>query len=118
MLSHLLPILFTNLANIKDHQDPLAFVDVSDVLKQESWQLLKLSIKHQTNLKLPYRLLPRPLPDVTQLCKLLLPAQPELWPVLSQPQYTPLTNLLDKLTHPLMDPMVHFRYSSDRVNSM
>ena len=64
----------TTLANMVDNQVPLAFVDVSNVLKQESWQLVKLSLKPKTNLKLPFRLLPRPLPDVTQLCKLLLPA--------------------------------------------
>ena len=62
----------TTLANMVDNQVPLAFVDVSNVLKQESWQLVKLSLKPKTNLKLPFRLLPRPLPDVTQLCKLLL----------------------------------------------
>ena len=64
----------TTLANMEDNQVPLAFVDVSDVLKQENWQLFGLSLKPQTNLKLPSRLSPRPLPDVMQLCKLLLPA--------------------------------------------
>ena len=64
----------TTLANMVDNQVPLAFVDVSNVLKQESWQLVKLSLKPKTNLKLPSRLFSRPLPDVTQLCKLLLPA--------------------------------------------
>ena len=64
----------TTLANMVDNHVPLAFVDVSNVLKQESWQLVKLSLKPKTNLKLPFRLLPHPLPDVTQLCKLLLPA--------------------------------------------
>ena len=66
-------MLATTLANTEDHQDLLAFVDVSEELKQESWQLLKLPIRPQTILKLPYRLFPRPLPDVTQLCKLPLP---------------------------------------------
>ena len=72
-------MLATSPANIEDHQDPLDFVDVSGELKLESWQLLKLSQRRpQTVLKLPYRLLPRPLPDVTQLSKLFLLAQPEL----------------------------------------
>ena len=122
MSSNLLPKLATTLANIQDHQDPLAFVDVSEELKQESWQLLKLPIRPQTILKLPYRLFPRPLPDVTQLCKLSLPAQPELWLVLSQLQHSHPhpTDLLYKLTLPMLDLMVHSRYSSDRyrVGSM
>ena len=84
MSSHPLLMLATPLVNIEDYLDPPAFVDVSEELKQESWQLLiKLSLRLQTILKLPYRLSPLPLSDVTQLSKLFLPAQPELWLVLS-----------------------------------
>ena len=46
----------TPVANIADPQVPLAFVDGRDELKQESWQLCKLSQPFQTsqtNLKLP-----------------------------------------------------------------
>ena len=103
-------MLATPLVNIEDYLDPPAFVDVSEELKQESWQLLKLSLRLQTILKLPYRLSPLPLSDVTQLSKLFLPAQPELWLVLSYHQYSPPTDLLYKLTLPL----VHSRYYSDR----
>ena len=96
------------LAIIEDNQDLLVSVDVSEELKQESWQLLKLSLRPKTILKLPCRLLPRPLPDVTQLCKLSLPAQPELSLVLTQLQHShPTTDQLYKL-------MVHSRYYSDR----
>ena len=114
MSSHLLLMIATTLANTEDHQDLLAFVDMNEELKQESWQLLKLPIRPQTILKLPYRLFPRPLPDVTQLCKLSLPAQPELWLVLSQLQHSHSTDLLYKLTLPMLDLMVHSRYFSDR----
>ena len=55
-----------------------------------------------------------PLPDVMQLCKLSLPAQPELWLVLSQLQHSHSTDLLYKLTLPMLDLMVHSRYSSDK----
>ena len=66
------------------------------------------AVTEKTILKLPCRLLPRPLPDVTQLCKLSLPAQPELSLVLTQLQHShPTTDQLYKL-------MVHSRYYSDR----
>ena len=35
------------LAIIEDNQDLLVSVDVSEELKQESWQLLKLSLRKQ-----------------------------------------------------------------------
>jgi len=41
-------MLATPLVNIEDYLDPPAFVDVSEELKQESWQLLKLSLRQLT----------------------------------------------------------------------
>ena len=77
MSSPLPKLASTTTINIEDHQVPLACADMRYVLRHETRQLLKTP----TNLKkLPYRLVPRPLPDQMQLCKLLLlalPAQPQ-----------------------------------------